>query len=109
MTVTGRPHPKERPRAVNGGPMYTPTKTRKAEELISKSWDGPKFEGPVKVTICVTEEYAMIDVEPVEGIVMKDIKLRGDIDNYAKTLLDGLNGQAWVDDAQVIKLEVVKL
>jgi Holliday junction resolvase RusA-like endonuclease len=40
---------------------------------------------------------------------MKEIKLLGDIDNYTKTVLDGLNDVAWADDKQVIKLEVVKL
>lgn len=32
-----------------------------------------------------------------------------DIDNLAKSLLDGLNGIAWVDDRQVVKLTIEKL
>lgn len=32
----------------------------------------------------------------------------GDVDNYAKALLDGLNGIAWHDDIQVRRLTVEK-
>jgi len=35
-------------------------------------------------------------------------KLRGDIDNYVKTILDALNGIAWVDDNQVVKVTAIK-
>ena len=31
-----------------------------------------------------------------------------DIDNYAKSVLDALNGYAWTDDTQVVKLEATK-
>jgi len=34
--------------------------------------------------------------------------LRSDIDNLIKTVLDGLNGVAWEDDTQVVKVEAVK-
>ena len=34
--------------------------------------------------------------------------LLGDIDNYAKSILDGLNGVAFDDDKQVRYLKVVK-
>jgi Holliday junction resolvase RusA-like endonuclease len=34
--------------------------------------------------------------------------LRGDIDNYAKSILDGLNGVAYTDDKLVYKLQVTK-
>jgi cyclopropane fatty-acyl-phospholipid synthase-like methyltransferase len=36
-------------------------------------------------------------------------KLRGDIDNYAKSVLDGLNGVAYTDDKQIVSLELRKL
>jgi Holliday junction resolvase RusA-like endonuclease len=31
-------------------------------------------------------------------------KLRGDIDNYSKLVLDALNGRAWVDDHQIVRM-----
>ncbi len=33
--------------------------------------------------------------------------LRGDIDNYEKAVLDGLNGVAFVDDSQVVDWRAV--
>ena len=37
-----------------------------------------------------------------------DVK-KPDCDNYAKIVQDSLNGIAWVDDAQIVRLEVLKL
>jgi Holliday junction resolvase RusA-like endonuclease len=35
-------------------------------------------------------------------------RLRGDVDNYLKTVMDGLNGIAWEDDKQVYAVEAEK-
>jgi len=35
--------------------------------------------------------------------------LRGDIDNYLKLVMDGLNGVAYDDDSQIRYVEVTKL
>lgn len=32
----------------------------------------------------------------------------GDVDNYAKSILDGCNGVIWLDDAQVVELHVFR-
>ena len=55
----------------------------------------------------------MVDTEGTAVIVERlDLdtksKLRGDLDNYIKTILDALNGVAWDDDSQVVKIIGIK-
>ena len=40
------------------------------------------------------------------GFIRPDKK--PDVDNYAKTVMDGINGILWTDDARVVKLEIEK-
>jgi len=87
--------------------MYTPSKTVDAEKKIGLAWDGPMFEGEVAVHVVVDKEGTAVIVERVD--IDGKASLRGDLDNYVKTVLDGLNGIAWKDDSQVVKITAVKL
>lgn len=107
--IEGKPHPKERPRfttRAGKGVAYTPPKTVAAEKAIADAWDGPMFEGELAVHVVVDTEGTAIIVERVD--LDAKSKLRGDLDNYLKTVLDGLNGVAWRDDSQVVKITGIK-
>lgn len=105
--LEGKPHPKERPRVTKTGVTYTPEKTRNAEKKIALAWDGPCFKSPVALYVVVDEMGTSIIVSPID--VDQSSKLRGDLDNYLKTIMDALNGIAWDDDKQVVRIEAVKL
>jgi len=90
IVVPGRPVPKERPRISKQGKLYTPSKTKNYEALINKT-------------------AKLIIPEPLTGHVRIDIKLytwrlAGDLDNYIKSILDGLAGVAYKNDLQVTAL-----
>lgn len=102
FTLPDRPVPKERPRRVqirNGQLItYTPKKTKRFEGLVraeaylrarEQGWP-QEYTGPVRAIIILTFPN----------------KQHGDADNYAKTILDGLQGAggALKDDRQVTEL-----
>lgn len=105
--LEGRPHPKERPRVTKTGHAFTPEKTRKAEQRIRELYDGPKYSGEIAVHLVFDHEGTAVIIEGVD--VDGKSKLRGDIDNYIKTVLDALNGVAWGDDNQIVKVTAVKI
>ncbi len=52
-------------------------------------------------------------VKPLAGPVAVTIEVfrpqrRGDLDNTAKVALDALNGIAWADDDQIVRLELIR-
>lgn len=93
IIVPGRPVPKGRPRFNRyTGAVYTPQKTI-------------EYENRVFFTA------KQVIKEPLKGSVSVEIKVYTtaksmDIDNVAKSILDGLNGIAYKDDKQVKKLVV---
>ena len=106
VTIGGRPTPKGRPRLGRRGRVFTPEKTLIAEAAIRETWDGPLWEGPVWIEVCFYPDHTTVTVG--ESTDQPVCKLRGDIDNYVKTLMDGLNGVAWLDDKQVYKVVAYK-
>ena len=90
FTIPGRPVPKQRPRAGKNGNLYTPKATREYEKAVG--WAAKRvfvnpYDGPVELVI---------------KIFLTDKS--GDLDNYIKSISDGLNGIAWRDDSQVTKI-----
>lgn len=100
--VDAVPVPKARPRLGRGGNVYTPSTTREFENAVKLAYrlahpSAVPFAGPVSITIAV---YC-----PGKG---PRHSIRGDADNYLKAVCDGLNGEAWGDDVQVVGAQVTK-
>lgn len=95
FTVLGPPQPKERARACPNGKHVTPKKTRAYERLVGTiagltrplAW---RLDGSYRVEL---------------RVFFPDARTR-DVDNVAKSLLDGLNKVLWQDDRQVERLVV---
>lgn len=107
--IETRPKAKGRPQFNRRtGSAYTPQATREYEKLIGSLYTGPYFsEGLLEVKLRFNIDGTSLTIfrQPDHEVS----KLTGDIDNYAKAILDGLNGVAFADDKQVVMLSLEKL
>lgn len=115
FSVYGLPVAKGRPRMTKSGHTYTPQKTRNHEDLVKLSYiqnygtlilEKPLavmivFYMPIPKSASNSQRLKMLrgEVKPTK---------RPDIDNLAKTVLDGLNGVAYKDDNQIVELKLQK-
>ena len=109
---------KERPRAARVGGfirMYTPKKSLEYEtDLAFKAsqvmGEDPPLETPVHMDI---KAFYPIPVswskkkqqQALDGLIVPG---KPDLDNVAKAVLDALNGVAYMDDKQVVRLALLK-
>ena len=103
LVIKRKPKAKGRPRAGRHG-MYTDKATREYEQSIRDAYvqsGGPLFEGPVTVIAVFSKDSIGITIKAADDTS----SLRGDVDNYIKSIMDGLNGVAYLDDGQVINIK----
>lgn len=110
------PVPKGRPRVGNGR-AYTPSRTVAFEAAVRAAWVAagcPRVEGPLRVTVELDPAGVTVTLEEID---VTRSKLRGDVDNYVKAVLDAVQDKtrngvtdpgAFADDRQVHELVVVK-
>lgn len=84
---------------------YTPTATFEEETLVSDAYKGEKYQGAVKVTVHI---YKALPTSKPKRVERERNLTKPDIDNVLKAVLDGLNGVAYEDDAQVVEVSVTK-
>lgn len=110
--VWGNVRGKGRPRFARGGHAYTPKTTRDYERAIREAFENAPerppepFSGPISVCIMT---YRQLPKSTPKRVTSEPDTHKPDVDNMAKIVLDALNGVAWLDDAQVTSLTVVKL
>lgn len=115
VIIKGKIKPKERPRqgkSWNGKRVfYTPKETLNSECKIAKAFCSkyPNMK-PLDCAVELIIKYGRkvpsgtskkTSQSMIEGVI-KPIK-RPDIDNLDKTIMDALNGYAYIDDSQVVK------
>lgn len=97
LRISGKAVPKGRPRFTRTGRVYTPKTTADWEAHVRRSW--LEQHGDTQLT---GDLSAFI-------YIMGGHTARKDVDNMAKSILDGLNGVAYHDDSQVQRLVVSKM
>ena len=115
FVVPGKPHGKARPRMTKSGHTYTPKNTVDYEKQVQVCYitehKGVKLEGAI--TAYITAIYGVpksaskaTRAAMLEGCIRPTKK--PDVDNIAKAILDSLNGLAYDDDSQVVRLSIDK-
>lgn len=115
ITIPGNPVAKGRPRVGRYG-TYTPRKTADYESYVEYRWAAEygnikPSDKPLKAEIIfympIPKSASKKAKIAMESGVTAHIK-KPDIDNMAKTVLDALNGLAYVDDSQIYSLTLYK-
>jgi Holliday junction resolvase RusA-like endonuclease len=113
--IPGQPQGKGRPRATAIGGharMYTPAKTRGYEAEVWEAYrkaGGGMMEGLLSMQIKAYREIpkSWSKVER-EKACTTFCKTKPDLDNIVKVICDALNGVAFKDDSQVVKVVAEK-
>lgn len=121
LTIPGKPLAQGRPRArrTKSGHvvMYDPKKSKdwkgSAQYLMAQAASEQGWEvgdSPLRVEIraifpCPKSDHRKRRPRPARW----HTKQGGDVDNIAKAVLDAGNGVLWLDDAQVVQLEIGKM
>lgn len=114
--VKGAAVGKGRPRSTRTGRVYTPPKTVAYEKTVAAAARAamagrrPHHGGAsVSIVIVVTPPSSWRKAERKTAIDERWPAIhRTDIDNVAKSILDGMNGVIFVDDKQVCFLRIVR-
>lgn len=105
LEINTRPIPKQRPR-LSKFAVYTPKKTKDYENLIAYEWKKKYknliLKGALKIDLLFCFKKAKTCKKTLHT-------QRPDIDNLLKSILDGLNKVAFVDDCQVVEMKSKKV
>ena len=114
FTIPGPAQAKQRPRVNrNTGRIYTPGATHKYEKLVKESYgDNPCFEDQfisIKILFKFEVPKSYSKKKRDEALAGNLRPTKADIDNYIKSVLDGLNKVAFLDDRYIYSIEATKV
>ena len=106
---------KARPRFTRQGVVYTPAETRTYEQAVRLAYaaaGGRMHDGPVALLLTVYQALPKRATKAQRAAAERgEIHpiSKPDLDNVLKIVLDALNGAAYADDRQVVRLDARKL
>lgn len=113
IIVEGKLTGKGRPRFFKGHAV-TPKNTREYEKKVKAEYNnqgGQLFEAPVRVNITafkkIPKSYPKKRIRAILAGIEQAVS-KPDVDNICKIILDALNGTAYKDDTQVVRLVISK-
>lgn len=115
IEVQGTPVGKGRPRFTRTGHTYTPEKTRSYEQAVAlecrkamKGREPSDLPQHVSVGVSILPPKSWSKAKRAKALHGEIKPGKPDIDNFLKSILDGCNGIAFVDDSQVVSVYAVK-
>lgn len=109
FVVQGPVMGKPRPRVNRNGRVWTPAKFKNYEKAIAKAYvdaGGEKLEGPVSVKV---RTFRAMPKSRPKRLETEEDAFKPDADNILKIVLDALNGVAFHDDSQVVRVLCAKM
>ena len=114
FTIPGPAKAKPRPRfSSKTGRVYTPNSGHKYEKAVKEAYGDNYFFDNEYISIRILFKFKIPKSynkkqhsDALEGILKPS---RADIDNYIKSVLDGLNKVAYSDDRYIYKIEAEKI
>lgn len=104
---------KQRPRLSKNGAVYTPNKTKIFEQICKLAYGNRYFFEDENISIKilfkfeVPKSYSKKNKEKaLKGVIRPH---KADIDNYIKSVLDGLNKVAYEDDRAIYSVQAEKI
>ena len=117
LTVLVKPVAKGRPKATSAGgfvSMYTPKTTRDYEKKIRTEYEcsgNGLCKGPLWISVhCIFSPNKSETKKAREGMIAGRIhhQKKPDLDNCVKSVLDALNGTAYEDDSDIVRISATK-
>ena len=113
FTVPGPCVAKPRPRfSSKTGRTYTPNNGHKYEKLVRECYgDNYYFDDKfikIKISVYFTVPKSYNKQKTKNALDGKIFPTKADLDNYVKTICDGLNGVAFRDDRYIVGIEAEK-